>query len=155
MIKIFTVPAFDPDDDVDEMNKFISSHRVIEVLKEFNHAESGGYWTFCIEYLQSGIKYTSKNNKPNKIDYKAVLSEEQFKVFSKLREIRKDIAKEEALPAYTVFTDKELSDISQLDEVNLSKLKTIEGIGEKRVERYGQKLIEEFGKSEKNGESDK
>lgn len=155
MIKIFTIPAFDPDEDVDEMNKFINSHRVIELKKEFNPAGSGGYWTFCIEYLQSGIKNRSGSNNPNKIDYKAVLSEEQFKVFSKLREIRKEIAKEEALPAYTVFTDKELSEISQLDEVNLSKLKTIEGIGEKRVERYGQKLIEEFDKSEKNGESDK
>jgi len=157
MIKIFTVPVFDPDD-VEEMNKFLNSHRVIEVLKEFNPSESGGYWTFCVEYLQSGIKNKSGGNKQSKIDYKSVLSEEQFKVFSKLREIRKEIAKQEALPAYTVFTDKELSEISQLNEVNLSKLKTIEGIGEKRVERFGQRFLDnlkENPQSEENGESDK
>ena len=113
MIKIFTVPVFDSDESVDELNKFLNSHRVIKIREEFNPKVSDGYWSFCVEYLQGG-KNKSKSNNVEKIDYKNILNEEQFKLFSEFRIIRKEIAKEEALPAYAVFTDKELADISIL-----------------------------------------
>ena len=59
-----------------------------------------------------------------------------------MREIRKEIAKEETLPAYAVFTDEELAGISKLEEISLKKIKSVEGIGEKKVERYGQKFLD-------------
>ena len=67
MIKVFTVPVFDPDDEIDELNKFLNSHSIIRIREEFNPSVSNGYWTFCVEYLQSGIKNNSKSKK-EKID---------------------------------------------------------------------------------------
>ncbi|MGD9707324.1 MAG: HRDC domain-containing protein [Candidatus Delongbacteria bacterium] len=157
MIKIFTVPVFESEQAVDELNKFLNSHRVIKIREEFNPNVSDGYWSFCVEYLQSGIN-KSKSNNVEKVDYKNILTEDQFKIFSRFRAIRKEIAKEEALPAYAIFTDKELADISKLNELSVSKLKSVEGIGEKKIERYGLKFIEMFKEksgNEENGKSDK
>ncbi|MBU4486446.1 MAG: HRDC domain-containing protein [Candidatus Delongbacteria bacterium] len=156
-LKVFTIPILNSEPFETEMNHFFATHKVIDVRKEFSQSEKGVYWCFCAEYIESGAKGSSDKSR-NKIDYKAVLSENQFKVFSRMREIRKIIAAGEALPAYAVFTDEELSNISKLEEISLSKLKTIEGIGEKKIEKFGQRLLEslkENTQSEKNGQPDK
>lgn len=87
------------------------------------------------------LRTSSQNNSKVKIDYKEVLDENTFNKFSKLREFRKKIANDEAIPAFAVFTDKELSEISKLSEYTESNLKKIKGIGEKKCEKYGKRII--------------
>ncbi|MDA3886653.1 MAG: HRDC domain-containing protein [Candidatus Delongbacteria bacterium] len=147
-LKIFTIPILNPEQFELEMNHFLSTHKVLEVKKEFSQSEKGVFWSFCVEYIENGVSNKPSSKKKSKIDYKTVLSEEHFKIFSKLREIRKEIADQEAIPAYAVFSDKELADISKLEAVTLSKIKTIEGIGEKKVEKYGQKFIDALKKKD-------
>ena len=84
------------------------------------------------------MKTTDANK--TKVDYREVLDEATFKIFSKLREIRKKIATDEGLPAYAIFTDEELSNIAKLEEIAASKIQTIKGIGEKKVEKYAQRF---------------
>jgi superfamily II DNA helicase RecQ len=79
-----------------------------------------------------------------KIDYKEVLNENQFVVFSKLREIRKSIAAKDAVPAYAVFTDVELAEISKLDTISENNVLQIKGIAKKRMTKYGKHLIENY-----------
>ena len=43
-----------------------------------------------------------------KVDYKEILSEEDFIFYSKLRELRKELTNNEALPVYTFFTNEQL-----------------------------------------------
>lgn len=76
-----------------------------------------------------------------------VLSEVEFEKFSKLRECRKAIAKEEAIPAYAVFTDAELAELVKLNELNLVSVKKISGIGTGKSERYGQRIIDLYHSS--------
>jgi superfamily II DNA helicase RecQ len=47
--------------------------------------------------------------KPEKIDYREKLSPEDFDVFSKIREIRKQLAAADSVPVYTICTNEQLA----------------------------------------------
>jgi len=144
-IQVFKIPVESNSSMMEEMNKFLRSNKIVDIAQEFLSDNTGAYWCFCIKYL-SDFNASSYNEKQrhNKIDYKEILEEEVFKKFTRLREIRKVIAESEALPAYAIFTDKELSEIAGLDEISESYMKKIEGIGDKKIEKYGKKFIEEM-----------
>ena len=140
--KIFTISILDQGEAQDEMNKFLRSHRVVDVEKYFFNSENNGYWSFCIRYLEGGNEQASEKIKKSKVDYKKVLDPEIFDVFSMLRECRKKIADKNAVPVYTIFTNEELSAIAKLEEMTVDNLISIEGIGKKRAEKYGKALID-------------
>lgn len=83
----------------------------------------------------------TNNEKHEKTDYKSVLSEEDFKMFSRMRVFRKQIADNDAVPAYAVFTDAELALFAQAGNLNEKTMLEIEGIGKKRMEKYGMTLL--------------
>lgn len=134
--KIFTFPIMVEDE---ELNKFLRSHKIIEVEKHLIISKNNAYWTFCIQYLDLGVTPVPYEKK-EKIDYRFVLNEAHFSIFSHLRMIRKKLAEEDAVPAYAVFTDSELADISKLEEINEKNILSIQGIGVKKVEKYGAAL---------------
>jgi superfamily II DNA helicase RecQ len=142
-IKIITVPISDNGTMQAELNKFLSVNRVLEVEQHFFQNGNGGCWSFCIRYMpqvQNGIVNGSKE----KVDYKQILSEKEFAIFSYLRVIRKQLADEDSIPAYAVFTDEELAGIAQLPELTAEKLTTVQGIGAKKVQKYGKNLVERY-----------
>ena len=49
-----------------------------------------------------------------KIDYRAVLDERTFALFSHLREIRKALAEKEHLTPYAVFTNEQLAEVAKV-----------------------------------------
>ena len=152
-IKIFTVPILGGDDANEEMNHFLASHRIVEVQQEL---VAGQYWTFCVRYLL-GVE---KNGKPQsfskngKVDYRDLLSDAEFARFSTMRALRKQMAAEEAIPAYSVFTDAQLAAMSQIEELSLSKMQTVDGIGQARAEKYGPRMIDALKKDEEVRQSD-
>ena len=95
-----------------------------------------------MKYIQSD-NYPKANGR-HKIDYKNELEEAVFKIFSKLREARKQIANEDAIPAYAVCTDSELAEMAKLSELTRLNLKKVKGFGEKKFEKYGERLITYF-----------
>ncbi len=109
----------------------------IEFEKQLVVAGGGAFWCFCVTWID-GAGTTDKE----KADYKKILDEATFQRFSKLREIRKRLAQDEALPAYTIFTDEELAALAKIEDLTLSKMKTVKGVGEKKVEKYGKHFIE-------------
>ena len=146
-IKLFTIPTLESESANEEMNKFLRSHQVIGLQQEFVPDKNGAYWCFSIKYIQ-GENTNSFPSKKEKIDYREVLDQSTFKIFSKLRECRKEIAKNDAVPAYAVITDAELSAIAKLSEISLEKIKTIKGIGTKKLEKYGKQILEMYQKDE-------
>lgn len=141
--KIFTIPINGGETQNEEMNKFLRAFRIVNVERKLVENLGVFYWCFCIEYMDS----TVSNNlwqKKEKVDYKSVLDEETFKVFARLREIRKHIADDDAVPAYAVFTDAELAEIAALPEKSGTALLKIDGIGKKKIEKYGEMLCQLF-----------
>lgn len=147
-IQLFTVPALQGQTATIELNKFLRSHKILEVQQHFVPAANGAYWCFCVRYIINNTPNTATGKK-EKIDYMQVLDKPVFDIFSKLRDLRKEISKNDAVPAYAVFTDEELSRIAQLPTINAENIKTIHGIGEKRTEKYG-KLIAQMYTNETN-----
>lgn len=138
-IKIFTIPITDSGQAQEELNGFLSSNKILEIGQQFYQNDKGAVWCFCIRYLQS--KNASKTNFKQKIDYKEILNEHEFSVFSELRIIRKALAEKDAVPAYAVFTDAELAEMSKIETLTTQAVKGIKGIAEKRMEKYGNEII--------------
>jgi superfamily II DNA helicase RecQ len=147
-LKIINVPLADDGTMQSELNKFLATNRVLEMEQHFFQNEKGGCWSFCIRYIVASAGSVSFSGSREKVDYKAVLSEKEFAVFSSLREIRKHLAQQEAVPAYAIFTDEELSGIARLPRVEASMLSSIKGIGEKKVQKYGKQVVDMYNRLE-------
>lgn len=145
-VKLFTIPLLDNETELNEMNGFLRAQKVLTIDKQFVSVGENAYWSFCITYLQLSKQSTMAQNaqRQNKIDYKEVLDVATFAVFSTLRTIRKQIAENEAVPAYAVFTDSELAEIAKLENIDMAHLQSIQGIGQKKAEKYGQILCEQY-----------
>ncbi len=145
-LKIFTIPITGGEALNEEMNKFLSTHKIIEVIHQF---AGDKYWTFCVKYIDGVVgKSEITQSSSRKVDYKEVLGEEEFARFSILRKIRKSLAQEDGIPAFAVFTDAELAEMSKEPELTLARMKSIHGIGKSRVEHYGTQIIEGLEKEE-------
>jgi ATP-dependent DNA helicase RecQ len=68
-------------------------------------------------------------------------NEENAIVFQALRQWRWETAKEHGVPAYTVFHDSTLRELSGTLPRSLDELRSISGIGAKKIERYGPALL--------------
>lgn len=151
-LKFFTLPIFTVDDEVDNLNKFLRSVKILEMRREFVLLTEGAYWAICISYLP--MQSSDSNGVVlKKIDYKDILNESSFQRFTKFRKIRKQLSEEDAVPAYAVFTDAELAELAQLKTLDLNSLKQVKGIGSRKLEKYGQRFIEVFIADYANEES--
>lgn len=72
-----------------------------------------------------------------RVDYKEVLSPEDFALFAKLRDWRKATAEQEGIPVYAVLTNEQLAAITTKRPGSISQLREVEGIGEAKAGRYG------------------
>ncbi len=124
------------------MNKFLGGVRVISVQKEIVATGGSSYWSFVIEYYRESDNTIA--GRKNKIDYREVLSEEDFAVYSTLRELRKQIAEHEGVPVYTVFTNEQLSEMVKKRVMTNHELSQIPGVGEKKVGAYGERFIQKL-----------
>jgi ATP-dependent DNA helicase RecQ len=62
-------------------------------------------------------------------------------VFAKLREWRKQVATERAVPAYVIFTDATLQAIAAEKPTTIAALSRIPGIGERKLAQYGAQIL--------------
>ncbi len=63
-------------------------------------------------------------------------------LFEKLRELRLNIAKEEKVPPYIVFSDKTLKEMSFKKPMNEAEMLEVSGIGKFKFDKYGEKFME-------------
>ena len=110
----------------------------MQVDRTFVSAPAAG-WAFCIEYLDGPVDGGRRSGK--RIDYKELLSPDQFTVFSRLRETRKRLAEEEGVPVYAVFTNEQLAAIVRAGIKEVSGLTKIQGVGEAKTEKYGAAMV--------------
>ena len=150
-IKVFNIPVAYAEESTDLLNKFLRTNKIISIEKQF-YLCGDPCWTVFVTYLPMGSIFEESQPRARKIDYKAVLPETVFDRFSKLRVIRKQLAAQDAVPAYAVFTDAELAKIASLETVNKQNLSSIEGIGEARINKYGQAILKVL--NETDGKSD-
>jgi superfamily II DNA helicase RecQ len=140
-IKIYTIPTIGGDAINKEMNVFLRSKRVLQEDHQLVVSGQSSFWSFCIKDIEDAAIDERNRLEKGKIDYREVLDEVSFKRFSRMRELRKQLAQDEGIPAYAVFTDEEMAGIAKLSDLTLSQIKTVKGIGAKKTEKYGQRFL--------------
>ena len=137
-IRIFTIPIHGDQSQENELNSFMSGRRVISVEKHFVDAGSNSAWTFCVTWTEMSEKAPVRKGK---IDYKEVLSEQDFKIYAALRALRKEMAEKEGVPAYALFTNEQLAEMVRQHVQSKAQIGKIKGVGSARVEKYGQPFL--------------
>lgn len=139
-VQLFSISIDNNGSALDDLNRFLRSHRVLHVDRQFVARANEASWNFCVTYLPHA-GHAGQVTTLTKVDYKSELSEDEFKRFSMLRTIRKELAISDAVPAYAVFTDAELALMSRSVRLSENDLLQIPGIARKRLEKYGRELI--------------
>lgn len=140
--KLFTIPVFESDESTEEMNRFLRGNKILEINQHFFQNDQSSAWCFCVKFIEAANQTTF--SKKVKTDYKQVLKPDDFKRFSILRECRKKIANDDAIPAFAVFTDEELSNLARLPDLSIQTMLTVKGIGSKKTENFGQRILSLF-----------
>lgn len=139
--RYFMIPAGDSQDEEEKMNRFIRSVKVVKIKQKFSDRGEGIYWCVSVEYIPDNKTSAEYTKNKEKIDYKEILSPDDFEIFSKLRDWRKKIAERDGVPLYNIFKNAHLAKIAEDRIVNKTELKKLEGIGENRVKKYGEAVI--------------
>ena len=69
------------------------------------------------------------------------LSDEEEAMFEKLRALRSEIAKEESVPPYIVFSDKTLVSMCRIQPKTKREMLSVSGVGEYKYEKYGERFL--------------
>ena len=150
----FVVSLIDNREAAEELNAFLGNHRVVHVERRWIEQGSQSAWAFCIEYIESRGErgaIPKSGLSRNRIDYKTILSSEEFTIFSLLRELRKELSQQEAVPVYALFNNEQLAQMVQRRCSTKTDLLGIEGIGEARVDKYSERLLATLAKFPRSG----
>lgn len=143
--RIFSVPASGDAAAEEELNHFLRANRVVSVSKELSTVAGSPTWFFCVEYLNDGKGGADASNRNARrgpsVDYREVLSPEDFAVFVRLRDARKALSQRDAIPVYAICTNEQLAQIAQARCDSASALQKIPGVGEAKVQKYGAELL--------------
>ncbi|MGG1245593.1 DNA helicase RecQ [Bacillus spizizenii] len=75
---------------------------------------------------------------------KAAAITENDELFERLRMVRKEIATEQGVPPFVVFSDQTLKEMSGKQPVNDEELLSIKGVGEQKRAKYGRLFLQEI-----------
>ncbi len=71
-----------------------------------------------------------------------MLNREDFAVFSKLRDLRKEVAQETGVPVYAIFNNEQLAQMVQKRARAKADLEAITHVGDARIEKYGSRFVD-------------
>jgi superfamily II DNA helicase RecQ len=147
-LKFFSVPFHDPDDVAGDVNQFLAGHRILAIERNLVQDGANSAWAICITYQATDADSPPPSRAPSgfsrrgKPDYKEVLSPPEFAVYSRLRDLRKELAESQGVPVYALFTNEQLALMVQKRIASLAALRDIPGIGDSRSEKYGEPFLQ-------------
>ncbi|MDR1165542.1 MAG: HRDC domain-containing protein [Deltaproteobacteria bacterium] len=140
--KFFCIPVGYETDHEDELNHFLRKVRVLNISRDLISQNDKNYWAITIEHTTEKDAEWTKYDYKRKIDYKEILTPENFKIYSKLRDWRKETATREATQVYTVFLNEHLAAMVEKKVTTVKGLLEIDGIGNSKVEKYGAAVLD-------------
>ena len=92
-------------------------------------------------YIKSEIRRTKEAAKAAG-KKKSVLTNKGYALFERLRILRMEIAKEENIPPYIIFSDKTLTDMCVKLPFTPEEMLSVTGVGQNKKEKYGERFSE-------------
>ncbi len=133
--KFFAIPVCSPEQDEEELNKFLRSHRVLTVERHFNPEKA--YWAVAVEYAdQNPTAEAPPLHRREKTDFTIGMTEEEKERFEKYKNTRRRLATERGVPAYLIFTNDELSILAHVPVLNAETVRNVKGIAPSRLNDY-------------------
>jgi len=86
----------------------------------------------------------SASTESSSTDSTATNSSHNSALFEALRQLRLQIAKEESVPPYIVFTDRTLIDMCSKLPQNEDEMLNVSGVGQNKLKKYGQRFLQEI-----------
>lgn len=77
-------------------------------------------------------------------DFQAVPAQEDKGLFANLKALRTKLAQKENVPAYIIFSNAALVDMTAKQPKNIAEFLQVSGVGEIKAARYGQAFLEEI-----------
>ena len=62
-------------------------------------------------------------------------------LFEELRQLRRDLAEEQHVPPFVIFSDKTLRDMCAVLPETLDEMLDVKGIGENKLAKYGEQFL--------------
>jgi len=118
----------------DDLNAWLASHRVVSVTQHLASAAGSSLLVFIVE--TTGEPMPKPSSGP-KIDYKEKFNESDFTLYSKLRDLRKQVAEQEGVPVYAIFSNAQLAEMVERRAATPADLAKIDGVGKARIEKHG------------------
>ncbi len=137
--RTFVVPIYHAAAAEEELNKFLASHQILAVEKRWLEDGGNSAWCFCVDF---GAAPGAVEFKGTRVDYKEVLSPEDFKAFVRLRDLRRKVAEAEAVPVFAVFSNEQLAEMVRRRVRSPKELEGVPGVGESRAKKYGDRFLE-------------
>lgn len=142
--RFFKIPVNFSEPSEKALNAFVSQHQVSNIVREFVSNGDDSFWAVCIAWHEHKHKqglYDSSVRGKSKIDYKEVLSPDEFTIYAKLRDLRTTLASETGKPVYAIFNNEQLAGMVRQATKTKADLLKIDGIGESKVEQYGEAFL--------------
>ena len=136
-VKTFIVPVLSSERSEEDLNRFLRSHRVLQMDRHFC-AENGGYWAVLVEYVDGDPSTAAPlaHRHDKQPDAIGELSEEERNRYERFKQIRKQQATKNAIPAYLIFTNEELATLARVPVLNAETVKGVKGIAPSRLKAY-------------------
>lgn len=147
-VRVFTIPMDGDPEAIEELNAFLRGQKVLSVEKVAVVDHGRHYWSLCVEYLPRCPTDTrlcqttcASDSNPSRLDYRKILSNDEFDRFAQLRVLRKQLAEAEGVPVYTILTNAQLADVARAAPQTRTTLGAIDGLGPAKLDRYGEPLL--------------
>ena len=150
-LEFFSIPILNPTAEQQRLNAFLAQHRVINIDRHLVTEHGHAVWALCVTYLDGptmldatqDARQQPSRKAPHRerVDYKEVLSPDEFRVFSLLRDVRKTSSQQAGIPLYSVFKNEQLAQMVRERMQTKADLQTIEGVGKARIDKFGDAFI--------------
>lgn len=140
--KSFRISISSPEQSEGDLNAFLRSHRILSVERHFC-SDQGGFWAIIVEYAEDGHADVARPVKRrDRVSVSDELNVEEKLRFERYRKIRYNVSLERGVPAYAIFTDKELAILSRFEELDLDGVKGLKGLSPAHLEDNLHYLLE-------------
>lgn len=146
-LRFFTVPIHGSEAISEELNRFLASQRILVVERHLVQDGGASAWAVCVAFEPAGEGGRPPTTRRGKVDYREVLSEADFIAYARLRNLRKEIAEQDGVPVYALFTNEQMAEMVTRRVATVGALREIAGVGDARVEKYGAPFLAALGEA--------